>query len=129
MKGMRIVLAVSVLGFVFFASCATPPSNQGGSNTVEKQEIMVYVLTTETPDYQDVACLSIMKGQMTGMTSYTVDRYTKTTQSLMIMEFGKYTIEGNSITLSTDKHAFNGIITDDKITIDGKDYVLQQAKQ
>ena len=136
MKRFALVCAAVCCGFLLF-SCASTGAASGSANTrknakgsVGKIEVQVYMLTTIAPDHTDYACLSINKGVLSGMTSYTVDRNSGTTQSLMVMEFGQYKIDGTTVTFKTENRTLVGTISDGKIVIDGDEYILQPtAKQ
>lgn len=128
-KGFGIVAIIISTLLVFLSCASTQNSNGVQSNNNKKAQVVVYLLDTKTPEYEDVACLSILEGQTSGMTSYTVDRYQGDKQMLMVMEFGNYTIEGDQITFVAGKYNFKGTIVEDKIIIDGKEYIKQNTKK
>ena len=127
------VRVLTIVGLVLLAASCTSvgdksPAPAAREPAPDPADLVVYMLVTKTPDYTDFASLSVYKGRLTGPTSYTVDRSTKKAEMLMEMDFGRYTIEGTQITIKTDKHQFVGEISDDKIVIEGQEYLKQKTK-
>ena len=119
-------IAIFTILFTIFLSGSFAEAKKKKAN--KNPTFIVYMNEDKTDTYSDYACFSIIEGESSGMTSYTVDRYEGSSQALMVMEFGSYTIEGSKITIKAGKYEFVGEMTDDKIIIDGKEYLKQETK-
>ncbi|MFH1232211.1 MAG: hypothetical protein V1709_12025 [Planctomycetota bacterium] len=129
---IKLVLCVLVSLFICVSCVSSPSGTTSTSNQakpVQKQEFLIFMNTTETPEHKDVASISIEKGKNNGMASYIVDRYTGTKQILLVMEFGKYSIVDGVITIVAGKYNFTGQISEDKIIINDVVYTLYQEKE
>lgn len=125
----KLICAMTIIcsALLAFTSCGS--SSNASNAQAKKSKTVVYLLTTETPEYRDVAAFAITGGEKSGMASYTVDRYQDTTQSLMVMDFGTYQIIENQFTFITKNYTLVGTIADNKIIIDNKEYVKTEDAQ
>jgi hypothetical protein len=116
---------VFLVGLSLFSCGSISNGTQMRSNE-NKQEFLVFLYETNTDDYQEIESIVIMKGVTSGLASYTVDRYSGTTQTLVTLQMGSFNIDGNKIVIKTDKSNFEGMIYEEKIIINNKEYILTE---
>lgn len=120
---MKTKLLIPILLLLILSSCLSSPEPAQRQSAEPRKELMVFVHATETSEHRDVACLSIYKGSSEGMSSYTVDRYTENSAMLMVMDFGRYVIEGDVFRYKSEKYTFEGKFTGDRIIIGDDEYL------
>jgi hypothetical protein len=129
---MKSSVFMKVIVLAIFATMITPSSfsetKKKNSNKNKQAVFVIYMNENKTDTYNDITCLTTIEGENSGMTSYSVDRYEGTKKSLMAMEFGSYLIEGSKITFKAGKYNFVGELMEDKIVIDGKEYIKQPTQ-
>jgi hypothetical protein len=98
------------LVFTFTSCVSTPPKK-------DTSDVMIFFYINSNTEYTEYESISLnikSKGAI-----YSVDRGNK----LMVMEIGLYTITDGIITINARNFQAVGIITDEKIVIDGKEFI------
>lgn len=86
---------------------------------------ITYLNETTSDVFTDYSSFSITKNYNSGPITYLVDRFDGTTHTIILNEFGYYSIKGNEIKIKTNKLELIGEIFTDKIVISGKEYFMQ----
>jgi len=110
-----IIALCSIL--ILMTSCLTTQSN---TNSEPLSDPVLYMNTTETETYRDIAVIGLMsRDEKSGMFSYSVDRYEGSSAATMAMVFGEYVIdEDGTINFESEKFAKTGSIDENSITIE-----------
>lgn len=109
---MKIIKFLVCLLFVFvLMSCFSTPTRNN------EPEAAVYFYENPSEEFTEIQAISL--SLKTNGVIYSVDR----NNALMVMEIGNYTIVDGVITINTKNMQLTGIYTDEKITIDGREFI------
>ncbi|MDR0668899.1 MAG: hypothetical protein LBF95_02355 [Treponema sp.] len=118
MKIFKMITTVAIVSFLFISCFSTP----GGATRTSATDTSIYMCVIAGDDYQDYESIAIAKNS--SLVTYSIDRYTPASTMLLALEIGNYVINGNSIEITTNNSHFVGTISDDKMVINEKEYVL-----
>jgi len=108
MSKLKVLMFFSMV--LIFTSCfSSPPKN-------DTSDIVVYFYKNPTTEYLELE--SIGYNRNSNYVMYSIDR----DEALIMMEIGTYTIKDGIITINAGKFQAVGIITDEKIVIDDKEF-------
>ena len=109
MNKIKFLIYLFIILFTFTMCLTVPPK----SNVPEP---MIYIYRNQTTEYTEYESISLSKEPL--LVIYSVDR----NNALIMMEMGIYSITDGVITIDAGKYQATGIITDEKIVIDDKEF-------
>jgi hypothetical protein len=108
------------------SACASMFSGTQTRNNESKREYLIFMYETDVDVYHEIESIAIVKGATSGFATYTVDRFSGKTQTLVTLQMGNFNITENSIVIKTNASNFEGTIYEDKIVIGDKEYLLSE---
>jgi hypothetical protein len=87
--------------------------------------MITYLNETEIDGVIEYSSFSITRNFDSGPITFIVDRFDGIKHKLVINEFGFYSIKGKTIRIKTTNYDLVGEIIDNKIIIEGKEYIKQ----
>lgn len=88
--------------------------------------MITYLNETEIDGAIEYSSFSITRNFDSGPITFIVDRFDGVNHKLVINEFGFYSIKGKTIRIKTTNYDLVGEIIDNKIIIEGKEYLKQE---
>jgi hypothetical protein len=104
---------IFILAAIIFASCTSTSSGARSS----KKDTRLYVYTNPSTEYNEREIISF------SLTSDLVIFSVNRDESLMMMEIGTYSVTDGIITINAGKFQARGTITEEKIVIEGKEFL------
>lgn len=124
MKSLSTVIRISYV-LLLLTILVTNIFSESSDKKDKSFAAITYLNVTTSDNYTEYSSFSITKNYSSGPITYLVDRFDGTTHSIIVNEFGYYSIKKNEIRIKTNKLELIGEIFKDKIVISGKDDFIQ----